>query len=178
MSRWIRARAPTARGHEPALQTLTIKARRLARELALDVLYEAEIRDILPLECLELRRDDGWVTGGGEEMDEPGPIVHVPEHPAPEALAYARRLVEGVQSHQADIDVLIAHHADRWAIKRMPVVDRSLLRMGLYELLWEDDVPVAVAINEAVEMAKALSTEDSGRFVNGLLGRVAEESSP
>ena len=152
-----------------------IRSRRLARQLALDVLYEAEIRDILPLECLQLRNDHGWVTGGGEESDEPGPAVHIPEHPDGEALAYAEGLIAGVQSNHADIDGLLAQHADRWAIQRMPVVDRNLLRIGLYELLWEDDIPVAVAINEAVELAKALSTDDSGRFVNGLLGRIAEE---
>jgi transcription antitermination protein NusB len=87
-------------------------------------------------------------------------------------------LVEGVQANQADIDALIATHADRWALSRMPVVDRNVLRMALFELLWCDDVPPAVAINEAVELAKSLSTEDSGRFINGLLGRIAEESSP
>ena len=80
-----------------------------------------------------------------------------------------------MQAHQADIDALITTHADRWALNRMPVVDRNLLRIALFELLWCDDVPVPVAINEAVELAKALSTEDSGRFVNGLLGRIAEE---
>ena len=149
------------------------KARRLARELALDVLYEAEIRDLLPLECFALRQNQGWVTGGDE--DEPGEAVHVPVEPDEPAVAYARVLVEGVQSHQAELDRLIVDYADRWAIQRMPVVDRSLLRIGLYELLFRDDIPVPVAINEAVELAKSLSTEDSGRFVNGLLGRIAEE---
>ncbi len=150
------------------------RSRRLARELALDVLYEAEIRDLLPLDCLELRRRQGWVTG---EDDDAGVSVHVPRQPDDEALAYARTLIEGVQSHQADIDAIITTHADRWALKRMPVIDRNLLRIGLFELLWRPDIPVAVVINEAVELAKSLSTEDSGRFVNGLLGRVARERS-
>ncbi|MFP5298419.1 MAG: transcription antitermination protein NusB, partial [Actinomycetota bacterium] len=66
-------------------------------------------------------------------------------------------------------------YADRWAIERMPVIDRNLIRMALFEVLWGDQVPVPVAINEAVELAKALSTEDSGRFINGLLGRIIEE---
>ena len=87
-------------------------------------------------------------------------------------------LVEGVQEHQADIDALIARYADRWAIERMPVIDRTLLRIGVFELLWRDDIPTAVAINEAVELAKSLSTDESGRFVNGLLGRVAESQEP
>jgi N utilization substance protein B len=103
--------------------------------------------------------------------------VHIPQQPSLDALTYAERIVQGVQAHQADIDALIVEHSDRWAIQRMPVIDRNLLRMGLYELLWEEEVPVAVAINEAVELAKALSTDDSGRFVNGVLGRIAEEAS-
>jgi N utilization substance protein B len=103
--------------------------------------------------------------------DEPGPERVLSD----EAVAYAEAVVHGVQSHQADIDALIARYADRWAIQRMPVVDRTLLRIALYELLWRDDIPVAVAINEAVELAKELSTDDSGRFINGLLGRVVED---
>lgn len=148
-----------------------MKARRAARRLALDVLYEAEIRDELPSEAWEARRAEGWVvaTAGDQgETDEPA------EEPSEEALEYASDLVKGVQSHHADIDELIAAHADRWAIERMPVVDRTLLRIALFELLWRDDIPVAVGINEAVELAKSYSTEDSGRFINGLLGRIVE----
>ncbi|MDQ3916462.1 MAG: transcription antitermination factor NusB [Actinomycetota bacterium] len=149
-----------------------MKARRAARRLALDVLYEAEIRDELPTDALEARRAGGWVLatagdqGGADGVDA--------EEPSDEALAYASDLIAGVQGHHADIDELIVAHADRWAIERMPVVDRTLLRMALFELLWRDDVPVAVAINEAVELAKSYSTEDSGRFINGLLGRIVE----
>ena len=143
-----------------------MRGRRLARRLALDVLYEAEIRDLLPLEAWDGRAARGWVREGDEAGD---------EAPSPEALSYARALVEGVQAHQADIDALIASYADRWTIRRMPVVDRNLLRLGLFELLWGKDVPVAVAINEAVELAKQLSTDDSGRFVNGLLGHIVED---
>ncbi|HEX2195281.1 MAG TPA: transcription antitermination factor NusB [Actinomycetota bacterium] len=145
-----------------------MKARRAARRLALDVLYEAEIRDTLPSEALEARRSGGWVVATASDAEEPG------EEPTEEALAYAADLVSGVQEHHADIDQLIAGHADRWAIERMPVVDRTLLRIALFELLWRDDIPVAVGINEAVELAKAYSTEDSGRFINGLLGRIVE----
>jgi N utilization substance protein B len=147
-----------------------VKERRSARRLALDVLYEAEIRDRLPLEALAARRSAGWVSAGSDELD----ARAVVEQPSEEAVAYAAALVEGVQTYQADIDELIARYADRWAITRMPVVDRTLLRMALYELLWRPDIPVPVAINEAVELAKELSTEDSGRFINGLLGKVVE----
>ena len=143
-------------------------ARRSSRRFALDTLYEAEIRDMLPLEAFAERQKMGWSAegGGDESMD---------EQPEGEVLDYARSLVAGVQEHHADLDVLIGKYADRWAIERMPVIDRSLLRMALFELLWGDDIPVAVAINEAVELAKSLSTEDSGRFVNGLLGKIAEQ---
>ena len=89
-------------------------------------------------------------------------------------MAYAEEIVRGVQNNHASIDELIVRYADRWAIERMPVVDRTIVRMAIYELLWRDDIPTPVAINEAVELAKSLSTEDSGRFVNGILGRVAE----
>src|SRR5918996_1150438 len=148
-----------------------MKERRVARRLALDVLYEAEIRDVLPAEAFEAHRSGGWVVAGTE--DDPGPERRLSD----DSVAYAEALTRGVQAHQADIDALIARYADRWAIQRMPVVDRTLLRIAMYELLWRDDIPVAVAINEAVELAKELSTDDSGRFINGLLGRIAETRS-
>lgn len=141
----------------------------MARRLALDVLYEAEIRDTLPLDAFRAREEGGWVESVPDEPDD------ATADPPPEALDYARALVAGVQEHHADIDSLIVRYADRWAIDRMPVVDRTLVRIALFELLWRDDIPVPVAINEAVELAKALSTDDSGRFVNGLLGRIVEK---
>src|SRR5206468_923112 len=119
-----------------------------ARKRALDILHSADALDRPILEVLS------------EEQD-------VPE--------FARELIEGVEAHRAELDELIRRYADRWALERMPIVDRNLLRIGTYELLYREDVPPAVAINEAVELAKLLSTEDSGRFVNGLLGRVARE---
>ena len=88
---------------------------------------------------------------------------------------FTRELVEGVEAHRLELDELIRSYADRWALERMPIVDRNLLRIGIFELLHRPDVPAAAAINEAVELAKLLSTEDSGRFVNGLLGRLARE---
>ncbi len=122
---------------------------------------------MLPVDAYRARQKLGWSVGDDETL--------TAEPPAPEVLAYARSLVESVQEHHADVDLLIVRYADRWAIDRMPVVDRSLIRMALCELIWGDNIPVAVAINEAVELAKSLSTEDSGRFVNGLLGRIAEQ---
>lgn len=149
-----------------------MKHRHTARRLALDVLYEAEIRDSLPSQAFDARERDGWVVAVGDED-----VVGPPSEVTPEALLYGRKLVDGVQAHQAQIDALLVTHADHWAIERMPVVDRTILRLGVFELLWGGDVPVPVVINEAVELAKELSTEDSGRFVNGLLGRIAEDRS-
>jgi N utilization substance protein B len=88
---------------------------------------------------------------------------------------FTEQLVRGVAEKAAELDRLIGEHAEGWTVHRMAVVDRNLLRLACYEMLWRDDVPVAVAIDEAVEAAKELSTEDSGRFVNGVLGRIARE---
>lgn len=147
-----------------------MKARRAARQLALDVLYEAEIRGVLPADAFGLREQEGWVATSEEESTLLASRVDASE----ETVAYTKELVDGVQAHHAGIDRLIAAYADKWAIERMPMVDRNLVRIALYELFWGGDVPVAVAINEAVELAKSFSTEDSGRFVNGLLGRIVE----
>ena len=147
-----------------------MKGRRAARRLAVDVLYEAAIRDELPLEAFDARTSEGWVvaTADDDEGEE-----H--EEPREDAISYARTLVEGVQMHQAATDELIARYADRWALQRMPVIDLTILRIAVFELLHAQDVPVAVAINEAVELGKELSTDDSGRFINGVLGKLAEE---
>lgn len=125
---------------------------------------------MLPIEAYRERRRLGWKLESGDANEPP------PDEIDDAVLAYARYLIEGVQEHHADIDLLITTFADRWTIERMPVVDRNVIRLAVFELKWADDVPVAVAINEAVELAKSLSTEDSGRFVNGLLGRIVEES--
>lgn len=145
------------------------KERRTARILALDALYQAEIREQLPAEALSLLRRQGWsVTISDSPEGEEGP-------PSDEAVAYATELVEGFQEHAPTIDELIDRYAERWAIDRMPIVDKNLLRVAVFELLWQPDIPTAVVINEAIELAKSLSTEESGRFINGILGRVAEE---
>ncbi|HWB65311.1 MAG TPA: transcription antitermination factor NusB [Mycobacteriales bacterium] len=125
-------------------------ARSKARKRALDVLFEADQRAADPLATLT-----AWV----ERSDPP-----VPE--------YARTIVEGVADHAETIDRIVATYAKGWPLDRMPPVDRTVLRIAVYELLWRDDVPRGVVINEAVEMAKALSTDESPGFVNGLLARV------
>jgi N utilization substance protein B len=86
---------------------------------------------------------------------------------------YTVTLVEGVTRNRGRIDEILVEHAEGWTLARMPAVDRAVLRMGLFELLWGEDVPAAVAIDEAVELVKTLSTDDSPRFVNGVLGRIA-----
>ncbi len=128
-------------------------ARTKARKRALDLLYEAEMRGLEPLALVRDRLGDG--AG-----------VALPE--------YAVTLVEGVAAHSERIDELLATYAVDWTLDRMPPVDRNLLRLGAWELLWADDVPDAVAISEAVELAGQLSTDDSARFVNGLLARLLE----
>jgi N utilization substance protein B len=129
-----------------------MSARSKARKRALDVLFEAELRGEPVLEILSER---------AAEQEPPLP-------------AYASELVTGVQAHRARIDELLADHSHGWSLDRMPAVDRNILRIGAYELLWEDQVPDAVAINEAVQLARDLSTEGSPAFVNGLLARLLE----
>lgn len=89
---------------------------------------------------------------------------------------FTERLVEGVAGHLEELDRTIGSHAEGWRVERMAGVDRTILRVACYELLHEADVPVAVAIDEAVRTAKELSTEDSGRFVNGILGKIARQA--
>ena len=127
-------------------------ARSKARKRALDLLYEAELRGEPVLELL------------GQRTTEASPPV----------VPYAAQLVRGVQEHRERIDELLAAHAEDWTLDRMPAVDRNILRIGAYELLWADDVPDGVAISEAVQLARSLSTEASPAFVNGLLARLLE----
>lgn len=87
--------------------------------------------------------------------------------------AYAKEVVEGVQAHRAEIDELIETYAQGWTIERMPAVDRAIIRIGIWELRFNPEIPDGVAISEAVEAAKDLSTEDSAGFVNGLLARIS-----
>src|SRR5580692_2379696 len=127
-------------------------ARSKARKRALDVLFEAEMRGEPVLDLLAER------TAAAD----------------PPVSDYAAELVRGVHEHAEQIDLLLAAHAQGWTLDRMPAVDRNILRIGLFEMLWNADVPDAVAINEAVVLAGELSTDESSGFVNGLLGRLLE----
>lgn len=127
-------------------------ARSKARKRALDLLFEAEVRGAPVLELLDQRVADA----------------------SPPVSPYAAELVRGVQAHRDRIDELLAAYAEGWTLARMPAVDRNVLRIGTYELLWAGDVPDAVAISEAVALARDLSTDASPSFVNGLLARLLE----
>jgi N utilization substance protein B len=132
-------------------------ARSKARKRALDILFEAEIRGEPVLDLLaERSAAERWPDGTG-----PPPVS-----------GYAAELVRGVQAHRDRIDELLAEHSHGWALDRMPAVDRNILRVGVYELLWAPGVPDGVAISEAVLLARELSTDDSPAFVNGLLARL------
>jgi transcription antitermination protein NusB len=126
-----------------------LRRRRDARERALEILYEADAKGCAPAEVL-----------AGLAVD-PDP--------------FAVDVVRGVSDHLDESDLLIRRFSRGWALERMPVIDRTLLRMATYELGHRPDVPVGAVISEAVELAKRYSTDDSGRFVNGVLGSIAEE---
>jgi N utilization substance protein B len=131
-----------------------VAARSKARKRALEILYEAEVRGDPPADVLERR---------SRQADQP-----LAEQ------AFVERLVEGVEARRERIDELIATYSVGWTLDRMPIVDRNLLRLGAWELLWNDEVPDGVAISEAVALATELSTDESPRFVNGLLSRLLE----
>ena len=125
-----------------------------ARRAALQVLYTSEITDESPAAIAE----------SGRRLEEDGPM---PE--------YALALVRGVESHRCAIDNHLASTSENWSLARMPIVDRSILRLATFEMMYVDDVPTSVSINEAVELAKDFGGEDeSHRFVNGILGRIAK----
>ena len=129
-------------------------ARSKARKRALDILFEAD------------QRGANASTLLAERLARPGDGPPVGE--------YAVELVEGVVAHWAEITDLLTTYSHGWTVDRMPGVDRAILRLGTWEIVWNDAVPDNVAISEAVELAKTLSTDESPSFVNGLLARVAE----
>lgn len=124
-------------------------SRHAARERALELAYEAEQRGL----------DAGQL------------LADLPVPPDD----FARLLFAGAEEHRDEIDTLIRRYSEHWAIERMPVLDRALLRLGAFELGWVAETPTAVVITEAVALAREFSTRDSGRFVNGLLARLADD---
>jgi len=129
-----------------------VTTRRAARRTALDILYQADITGADPETVLvDWRAADRKVP------------------------SFAGELVAGVAEHQPEIDLLLEEHSEGWTVARMTALDRSILRVGVFELLHRPDIPVSVAISEAVEAASELSADESRRYVNGLLGRIARE---
>ena len=125
-------------------------ARSKARKRALDILYASELRGEEPTTALDR------VIAAGE-----GPTND-----------YTSELVRGVVEHRSRIDELLADYSEDWTLDRMPAVDRNVLRLGVFELMWADDVPDAVAVTEAIALVRDLSTDDSPGFVNGILGNI------
>ncbi|WP_380284145.1 transcription antitermination factor NusB [Kitasatospora purpeofusca] len=135
-------------------------ARTKARTRAFQILFEADHRGVDPLTVLA-----DWVARAREPK---------PDEGTPQVGEYTMELVEGYVQHARRIDELISQYAIGWTLDRMPIADRNVLRLGAYELIWEDRVPDAVVLDEAVEIAKEYSTDDSPAFVNGLLARFLE----
>jgi N utilization substance protein B len=127
-----------------------VAARTKARKRALDLLYASELRGESAIEALDRAIAEG-------------------EGPTNE---YTSELVRGVSEHQPRIDEVLSSYAQDWTLDRMPAVDRNVLRLGIFELLYADDVPDAVAVSEAMALVRDLSTDDSPQFVNGVLGAV------
>ncbi len=133
--------------------------RRKAREVALQFLYELDVHDV---DDPAVREAEFWAQHpGGAETKE-----------------YARRLVAGTKANQGEIDRLLGEITEHWDVERMAVVDRNILRLAVYELGWQHDVPPKVAINEAIEIAKKFGTGESARFINGVLDRAGKELRP
>lgn len=132
-----------------------VKGRHQARKRAVDLLFEAEARGLSPAEVVDLRT---------------GLVQANPEIAA--LQPYTAAAARGVGEHAAHIDDLISSHLQGWTLDRLPAVDRAILRVAVWELLYADDVPEPVAVDEAVQLAKELSTDDSPGFVNGVLGHV------
>uniref|UniRef100_UPI00404B4954 transcription antitermination factor NusB n=1 Tax=Candidatus Planktophila sp. TaxID=2175601 RepID=UPI00404B4954 len=135
-----------------------MSARSKARKQSLDLLYESDIRGTSSTDLLSLR-----------DVIDDGPDAR----PIRE---YTKVLVNGVNEHIRKIDELISTYAQGWDMDRLPAVDRNVLRIGIYEILWQEDVPHAVAIDEALAMAKELSTDESSVYIHGVLGRISSIS--
>ncbi|MDX1659259.1 MAG: transcription antitermination factor NusB [Nitriliruptorales bacterium] len=136
-----------------------------SRERALKVLFQADVRGIEPVAVLRRLTSDRSGLDLLDATEDEGPQSSDGSDPLD---GFSRALVLGVNDHREEIDALLDEHAEGWTVRRMPVVDRNILRLGTYELLHED-TPPAVVISEAIELAKELSTERSYRFVNGVL---------
>ena len=129
-----------------------MSTRSKARKAALDLLYEGDIRKTSPSALMLQRITD---------------VEYV-------IRDFTKELIDGVEQNRRKIDELITTYSQGWDMDRMPVIDRNILRIGIYEVLWSKDVPEAVAISEALELAQTLSTDDSSKYINGVLSKVLE----
>ncbi|HEX2163997.1 MAG TPA: transcription antitermination factor NusB [Thermoanaerobaculia bacterium] len=155
--------------------------RHTAREMAVQMLYQHDLGGSTPAQVFAAFDLTGYLAGEGEEAAEPGgeaapaPPAARREEPEKvrrrvrEAFDHARALVEGAVAHREEIDRLIRTQADNWRLERMPAVDRNILRLAVFELLHQPDVPKLVVLDEAIELAKKYGSEQSSRFINGLL---------
>ena len=133
-----------------------MSARTKARKRALDLLFASEVRGRSAVEALD------------EELADTAPDARP-------VADYTGVLVRGVEEHRTRIDELLTGYSTQWPLARMPSVDRNVLRLGVFEVLWSDDVPDAVAVSEAVNLARDLSTDESPAYVNGILGSVVRD---
>jgi N utilization substance protein B len=154
--------------------------RREARERAVQFLFQ---HDLNPPENLEEALSHFWNSQKAAALAEDkgnatwGQKTELPP-PTTEELStrlFADKLIRGVLEHRTDLDARIQKHAENWDLHRMAVVDRNILRLAIYEMLFRDDIPPVVSINEAVDIAKKFSTQDSGKFVNGILDKIKGE---
>jgi N utilization substance protein B len=132
-----------------------MKNRRRARRVTLEALYEIDIAGHPPFEVLEQRLAEQPIEEAGQE--------------------FAAKLLSGVLEHQRGMDRVIARYAPEWPLDQMAVIDRNVLRIAIYEFLVDDETPVKVAINEAVELAKLYGSDSAPRFINGVLGTLADQ---
>ncbi len=142
-----------------------MRNRRQGRELALQVIFQLDVAGGDPAEAFDL-----VVRMAAEDPEDTSapPLTD-------EVREFARNLLDGTINHLPEIDDRLRTYAREWSLERMANVDRNILRLALYEMLFLEDVPLGVSINEAVELAKTYSTPDSGRFINGILGKIAVE---
>ena len=132
-----------------------MSARTKARKRAVDAVFAADLRKISPLSLLNDVADLAADRQNQEAI-----------------FGYAREIVQGIVDQYDEIDDLLETYSQGWALERMPNLDRAIMRVAVWEIIYNTDVPDAVAVNEAVDMAKELSTDDSGSFINGLLSRI------
>lgn len=149
---------------------MAFSKRRKGRQMAVQMLYQHDLGGASVSEILHSFQPNGYAENEAEGSTRKERVEEaVPVEELQGVLEYAARLLEGSTEHREEIDTLIASQAENWRLERMPAVDRNILRLAVYELLYEDDVPHLVVLDEAIELAKEFGSEQSGRFINGLL---------